>query len=185
MKKFWPIALMFLCLAVVSSCGKDDDEVVVDEVWKLQNEEAFQAIASDPAYTELKSLGNDGSVYYQVVKEGTGKREIYYTDSVKVYYTGRYYDGEEFDSAEPPYDAPRTFALQAGLANSVIEGWPVAIQDMHVGDRWNIWMPQQLAYGPRGNVNPNTGEVLVPGYSTLNFEIEIVAIIRDGVEYTD
>lgn len=185
MKKYWPIALMFLCLLAITACGKDDDDVEVDEVWKLQNEEAFQAIASDPAYTELKSLGNDGSIYYKVMKEGAGKQEIYYTDSVKVYYTGRYYTGEEFDSAEPPYNYPQLLTLQAGKENAMIEGWAVALQYMHIGDRWNVWIPQQLAYGEAGRVDRNTGAVLLKGYSTLNFEIEVVAIIRDGVEYTD
>lgn len=184
MKKFWPIALLFLCLVAVSSCGKDDDDkVVVDEVWKLQNEEAFQAIASDPAYTELKSPGNDGSIYYQVMKEGTSTRRIYYTDSVKVYYTGRYYNGEEFQSVEPPYESPQVMTLQAGKANSMIEGWAVAIQWMHIGDRWNVWIPQQLAYGPEGYILK--GQVLQKPYTTLNFEIEIVSVINNGEEYTD
>lgn len=182
MKKFWPIALMFLCLAVVSSCGKDDDDVVVDEVWKLQNEEAFQAIASDPAYTELKSLGNDGSVYYQVMKEGTNKMEIFFSDSVRIYYTGRYYDGEVFDSKEPPYDSPLLMTVYPGK-DGMIQGLALAVQYLHIGDRWNVWIPQQLANGADGMKNTSTGEVLIKGYSTLNFEVEVVSVIRNGVEY--
>lgn len=93
--------------------------------------------------------------------------------------------GEEFDSANPPYGYPQLLTLQAGKENAMIEGWAVALQYMHIGDRWNVWIPQQLAYGEGGRVNLNTGAVLLKGYSTLNFEIEVVAIIRDGVEYTD
>lgn len=184
MKKFWPIALLFLCLVAVSSCGKDDDDkVVVDEVWKLQNEEAFQAIASDPAYTELKSLGNDGSIYYQVMKEGTNKMKIFFSDSVRIYYTGRYYDGEVFDSKEPPYDPPFLMTVYPGK-DGMIEGLALAMQYLHIGDRWNVWIPYQLAYGAEGMKN-NSGKVLIKGCSTLNFEVEVASVIRNGVEYTN
>lgn len=176
MKKYWPIALMFLCLLAVTACDKDDDDVEVDEVWKLQNEEAFQAIASDPAYTELKSLGNDGSIYYKVLKEGDGTTPIFFTDTVSCYYTGKFVDGKVFNSFEPPYQSPVEFGVST--ATGIIEGWSLALQYMHIGDRWEVWIPQQLAYGRGGNYQNNV-QVIAP-YSTLHFEIEVVEIINGG-----
>ena len=43
MKKYWHIALMLFCVLMITSCGDDDEALEVDEVWKVQNEEAFQA----------------------------------------------------------------------------------------------------------------------------------------------
>lgn len=43
MKKYWHIALMLFCVFMITSCGDDDEALEVDEVWKVQNEEAFQA----------------------------------------------------------------------------------------------------------------------------------------------
>lgn len=45
MKKYWHIALMLFCVLMITSCGDDDEALEVDEVWKVQNEEAFQAHA--------------------------------------------------------------------------------------------------------------------------------------------
>lgn len=182
MKKYWPIALMLFCaLVITTSCSKDDDVDTAVEYaeWKLENEVAFQEVAADTEnYSEIKSLGNDGSIYVKILKEGTGTTNIMFNDSVKCYYTGKYINGEVFDSAEFPYKDPAIFA-----ADKVIAGWTLALEYMHIGDRWNVWIPQQLAYGS-GKFDQTTGTYLVKPYSTLNFEMEVVAIIRNGVTYT-
>lgn len=186
MKNIKYIALMLLCLLGISACGDDDEDTAVTYAeWKLENDEAFQAIEMDPSYTELKSLGNNGSIYYKVLKEGTSREPIYYTDSVRVYYTGWFYNGKEFDSVEPPYKDPVVMRLQANQTTqagqqAVISGFALAVQYMHIGDRWNIWIPQQLGYGSTGNRNLSTGVYSILPYTTLNFEIEVVEIIRDG-----
>ena len=43
MKKYWHIALMLFCVLMITSCGDDDEALEVDEVWKVQNEEAFSS----------------------------------------------------------------------------------------------------------------------------------------------
>lgn len=182
MKKYGYIALMFLCALVITSC-KDDDETTYEEAlaqygdWKVENDEAFQAIAANPDYTEIKSIGNDGSIYIKVLKEGTGREPIYYTDSVSVYYTVWTVDGEEHDAYEPPYNDPIDFPVGN---TSFISGWATALQNMHVGDRWEIWMPQELAYGYIGNYNRNTNIYSILPFSTLKYEIEVAGIIRNG-----
>lgn len=185
MKKYKYIALMLLCVAAITSCGKDDDDdnAVKYAEWKLENEVAFQAIEADPAYTELKSLGNDGSIYYKVQKEGTSQTPIYYTDSVRVYYTGWTIDNSTpFNEYEPPYNDPQVFHVSVGSSTiaGVIEGWSIALQNMHIGDRWDIWIPQNLAYGSTGNKSQQGNYYLILPFSTLHYEIEVVEIIRDG-----
>lgn len=182
MKKYKYIALVLLCLTAITSCGKDDDDdnAVKYADWKLENEVAFQAIEADPAYTELKSLGNDGSIYYKVLKEGTGRTpinytdSIYYTDSVKVYYTGWMINNTvPFYEFEPPYQEPQVKAVNQ------FQGWATALQYMHIGDRWEIWIPQELGYGETGSLLSSNYYTVLP-YSTLHYELEVVGIIRGG-----
>ncbi len=169
MKKYWYILMMTCCcLLVFSSCGKDDDNVI-DEEWKQQNEDAFDAISMNPAYSELKSLGNNGSIYYKVLKEGEGTKQIYYNSIVKIYYSGWMIDGTLFDQKEYPYQSPSQLSV-----NGFVEGVTTALQYMHVGDRWEIWVPYQLGYGTGGNYDGT-----IPGYSTLKFEMEVVEIVTE------
>ncbi|MDH6356166.1 FKBP-type peptidyl-prolyl cis-trans isomerase [Parabacteroides sp. PF5-9] len=174
MKKYWHIVLMLMCAFVIVSCD-DDDEVVVDEVWKQQNEAAFAKIAADPAYTEIKSIGNNGSVYYKVLQEGTGTERILYNSTIKTYYTGKYVDGEIFDQRERDYQEPAVFSV-----NGMVEGATTALQYMKEGDRWEIWIPYQLGYGLYDNYD-SYGNFTFRGACTLHFEFEILEIVDSSV----
>ena len=46
---------------------------------------------------------------------------------------------------------------------------------MHPGDKWLVWIPQQMAYGVSGN---SQGSVVILPYTTLIFEIEIVKVVE-------
>ena len=101
-------------------------------------------------------------VQYKVIKEGSG--EIPADSSmVVVNYEGKTIDGKVFDSS---YDRkePVTFP-----ANRVIKGWTEALVHMPVGSIWEVYIPQELAYGER-----STGQ-LKP-FSALIFKIELVSI---------
>lgn len=176
MKKYLHIALMLLCVLVVS-CSKDDEDKV-DEVWKLANEEAFQKITADPEYTKLESQSKNGFIMYKVLKNGTGDGPIFYTDSIRAYYKGCLIKdkkgviiqnlsevlekGVVFDQRLYDDGIPATFSV-----TKLVDGWQTAIQHMRVGDRWEIWIPQKLGYG-------SATQAGIPGYSTLVFDLEIV-----------
>ena len=101
-------------------------------------------------------------VQYKVIKEGSG--EIPADSSIVVVnYEGKTIDGKVFDSS---YDRkePVTFP-----ANRVIKGWTEALVHMPVGSIWEVYIPQELAYGER-----STGQ-LKP-FSALIFKIELVSI---------
>ena len=101
-------------------------------------------------------------VQYKVIKEGSG--EIPADSSMGVVnYEGKTIDGKVFDSS---YDRkePVTFP-----ANRVIKGWTEALVHMPVGSIWEVYIPQELAYGER-----STGQ-LKP-FSALIFKIELVSI---------
>lgn len=89
MKKYWHIALMLFCVLMITSCGDDDEALEVDEVWKVQNEEAFQAQMLVPGFEQLSSQSNAGFILYKVLKTGESKEPIYYTSKVDVIIKGR------------------------------------------------------------------------------------------------
>ena len=101
-------------------------------------------------------------VQYKVIKEGSGEIPAD-SSTVVVNYEGKTIDGKVFDSS---YDRkePVTFP-----ANRVIKGWTEALVHMPVGSIWEVYIPQELAYGER-----STGQ-LKP-FSALIFKIELVSI---------
>ena len=100
---------------------------------------------------------------YKVIKSGNGDSPKA-DDTVTVHYKGTLIDGEQFDSS---YDRgePATF-----MVNRVIKGWTEALQLMKVGDKWQIVLPSDLAYGPRGNGRS------IPPNSVLVFDVELLGI---------
>lgn len=197
MKKYLQIALMTLLVIAVSSC-KDDNDEVFDETWKLENEAAFQAKATDPDYTQIKINGaGDGFVYGKKLKQGDGPA-IYYNSRVTVYYKGwliNSKDGEYFDKREEEDGLPAKFAVSSSSANyssynnpngysAPITGWTIALQNMVVGDKWEVWIPYGLAYGTQDRKD-SAGNITIPAYSTLIFEIEVMERTAEAAGTTD
>jgi FKBP-type peptidyl-prolyl cis-trans isomerase len=105
----------------------------------------------------------ESGLQYKVMVEGDGALPAS-TDKVKVHYRGTLIDGKEFDSSYSRGE-PVTFQL-----DSVIPGWVEALQLMKVGSKYQLFIPQDLAYGER-EVGPD-----IEPYSTLIFEVELIGI---------
>ena len=100
---------------------------------------------------------------YEVLQEGNGPKPGP-TDNVTTHYTGTFIDGSIFDSSVQR-GTPASFPV-----NGVIPGWTEALQLMTVGSKWKLFIPSDLAYGPRGK--PGS----IPPSATLIFELELLAI---------
>lgn len=100
---------------------------------------------------------------YRVVTQGKGATPTL-ADTVKCNYKGTLLNGTEFD-ASARHGGPAEFPVQG-----VIPGWTEALQKMHVGDKWQLFVPAELAYG----MNP-PGPPIEPG-SLLVFEIELLDV---------
>jgi len=101
---------------------------------------------------------------YMVIKAGNGKQPKL-TDTVTTHYHGTLIDGTVFDSSVERGE-PATFSV-----GGVIRGWTEALQLMKVGDKWRLFVPSELAYGPRSpspEIGPNS--VLVFDVELLNVE---------------
>lgn len=102
-------------------------------------------------------------IYYKVLAEGRNDgRHPSSRSIVTAHYTGWTIDGKKFDSSRG--GAPLAIRLC-----DLIEGWIVAMQQMCVGDRWEVYIPAEMGYGKFSQPG-------IPGGSTLIFEIELLGI---------
>ena len=105
----------------------------------------------------------ESGVQYKVIKEGTGAMPKD-TSLVKVHYEGKTIDGKVFDSSYKRNE-PADFR-----ANQVIKGWTDALVHMPAGSVWEVYIPQDLAYGER-----QQGTDIKP-FSALIFKIELLEV---------
>jgi len=103
----------------------------------------------------------DSGLQYKVIVEGTGESPTA-EDVVQVQYRGTLIDGTEFDSSYARGE-PAEFPV-----TGVIPGWTEALQLMKEGAKWEIYIPADLAYGPRG-----AGSAIGPD-AVLIFEVELL-----------
>jgi len=180
MKKYgFYLILMLVTLCAGTSCNDDNEDDPLGD-WMVANQEAFNAIKTNPEYKELKSPGNEGSIYYKVLEKGDGTDTVKYTSTVTCFYKGwlvaeypelNIENGTIFDQRLFDDGPAASFRLRPEGTTSpgVIGGWKTALQHMVKGDKWEIWIPYQLGYGREG-LNS------IPGYSTLAFEMEVVTV---------
>ncbi len=101
-------------------------------------------------------------VYYKVLASGDeGGKSPLRSSVVTVHYTGKTINGKTFDSS-------RGGVAPAFRLSELIEGWIIALQRMKPGDRWEIYLSADRAYGKRGQAG-------IPGGSTLIFDIELIS----------
>ena len=124
---------------------------------KAAGEKFLAANKKKPGVVTLPS-----GVQYKVIKEGNGPMPKD-TSMVKVNYEGKTIDGKVFDSS---FKRGQAVDLRA---NQVIKGWTEALVHMPAGSVWEVYIPQQLAYGEReqGQIKP---------FSVLIFKIELISV---------
>ena len=126
-----------------------------------KNKEAGEKFLAENAKKEgVKTL--KGGVQYKVIKEGTGDIPKD-TSNVKVNYEGKTIDGTVFDSS---YERKAPVTLRA---NQVIKGWTEVLTHMPVGSVWEVYIPQDQAYGTRQQPK-------IDPFSVLIFKIELLGI---------
>ena len=107
----------------------------------------------------------DSGLQYRVIKDGpAGAPSPLASTPCSCHYTGRLIDGVVFDSSVKR-GRPATFA-----PNQVIKGWTEAMQLMKEGDKWELTIPSELAYG-----ESRRGPHITPG-AVLIFELEILEV---------
>ncbi len=103
---------------------------------------------------------------YKVITMGKGEKPTS-KSTVNVLYKGALINGTVFDSSSN--NTPVTFSL-----DQIIPGWQEGIQLMPVGSKFELYIPYQLGYGEKGYPG------VIPPYSTLIFDVELVGISKDA-----
>merc|ERR1719238_2144473 len=120
----------------------------------------LSANAQKPGVVALPS-----GLQYKVLEKGSGAYHPTADSACEVSYKGQLIDGKVFDQSDSTEFAP----------NQVIAGWTEAMQKMVEGDKWEMYIPSDLAYGDGGRPPK------IPAKAVLVFTMEIVKIKGDTV----
>lgn len=128
------------------------------EQYVRQNLDFLENMRKEEGIVELR-----GGVLYQVIESGDGNGSVSPRSIVSCYYRGLLINGKVFD------DAFSRGYPEAFRVNELINGFQIALLNMHIGDHWKVYIPADMGYGPKG-------DNVIPGGSTLIFEIKLVSI---------
>mmetsp|Transcript_35498 Transcript_35498/g.42376 ORF Transcript_35498/g.42376 Transcript_35498/m.42376 type:complete len:234 (+) Transcript_35498:21-722(+) len=147
--------LLIDALSLVSAGSNE-----ASKVWLAEN-------AKKEGVTTLPS-----GLQYKVLTKGTGDSHPTIETPCLCHYEGTLIDGTVFDST---YDQnkPKSF-----IPHDVIDGWTEAMQLMVVGDKWEMYIPSNLAYGKAGSPpHIKAGDAVI-------FKFEIIEIEKDSAPTT-
>ena len=132
----------------------------LEKTYGSNKEAGEKFLAANKTKEGVKTL--ESGVQYKVIKEGNGPIPAD-TSLVKVHYEGKTVEGKVFDSS---YERGEPINLRC---NQTIKGWTDAMVHMPAGSVWEVYIPQDLAYGEReqGDIKP---------FSALIFKIELIEV---------
>ena len=169
MKKIINLIALSILFISFASCNKSEDI----SGWRDANIDAYNKITKNTQYKALTTSSGPSGVYYKIIKSGEGTENPFQTSTVKICYKGTYYDGVVFDAGTGESETPMEFTC-----NKFVRGFSFALQNMVVGDKWEVWIPYYLGYGTEGYTISSyySYQTIIKGYTTLVFEVELVSI---------
>jgi FKBP-type peptidyl-prolyl cis-trans isomerase FklB len=195
MKKnlLWIFGLMGGLSMAFTACDETTGEVDPYEDWETRNQQYIDSIASvananlgnevgqwkrihSYKFTEPLAGGDvNDYVYAQILQKGEGTASPLFTDSVYTHYRGKLiplitgttvtFDQSYTGDLDPSIAVASSFSVGA-----VITGWTTALQQMHAGDRWMLYIPSDLGYGTSGSTS-------IPSGSTLIFDLYLEKVV--------
>ena len=201
-KYFAMMPLLFLTAMSLVSCSESDDTVEEYPDWKKTNTAYFNNLYatakaaiesgdtswkifskwSASAAGEDKTYSPEDCIVVKVLENGTGSGCPIYNDNVWVHYQGRllpstsYAEGYVFDQSYYGTFNENTAVATELAVSGTVEGFATALQNMHIGDHWQVYIPYQL-----GN-DDSTSNTSIPAYSLLIFDIRLVAYARTDAD---
>jgi FKBP-type peptidyl-prolyl cis-trans isomerase FklB len=195
MKKnlLWIFSLMGGLSMAFTACDETTGEVDPYEDWETRNQQYIDSIATvananlgnevgqwkrihSYKFTEPLAGGDvNDYVYAQILQKGEGTVSPLFTDSVYTHYRGKLiplltgttitFDQSYTGDLDPSIAVASSFSVGA-----VITGWTTALQQMHAGDRWMLYIPSDLGYGTSGSTS-------IPSGSTLIFDLYLEKVV--------
>ena len=176
---------MTIGLVGLSSCSEEASEEEEYANWKERNEQFLASLVNDSLkqhnWQRIKLFSLDPTtegaasdyIYVKKISYGNGTETPIYTDSVRVVYQGRiipsksYPKGFVFDGTVFGDYSVKTAYTTRQLVSNTILGYATALQNMHKGDYWRVYIPSELGYG-------TSGYSTIPGYSVLVFDLTLL-----------
>ncbi len=147
-----------------------------DTSWKIILNYTYQN-QTNPSGTP-PTYRPDQYIIVHELEKGTGAGTPLYTDSVHIHYRGRLLPSTTYTAGfitETSWDTDNFNPLTARPAqmrvSKTVDGFATALQNMHIGDHWMVYVPYRLGYGVRKNPR-------VPAYSTLIFDLRLVSFYK-------
>lgn len=171
-------------LGFATSCSSDDESDTWEEyadyreanIKYIEDAEALKGSDGKPLYTRVVPAWNKNAYvlmrWFNDTVETQGNLRPLYTSTVDVKYYGRTYQDEPFDSSYlslSPADSVVRFSLP-----SLVSGWAIAMERMHVGDTVEVLIPFAQGYG-------SSSSGIIKPYSTLKFNIKLVNIAGEYI----
>lgn len=194
---------LMLCLTagLLASCSESDDTVEEYPDWQNTNTAYWNQLytrATDSikagsqnwkviknwSIEDTLATANTNYIIVNVKKHGTGSGCPLYTDSVRCHYVGHllpstsYPNGYRFNGSVQEGVAESQSIPAKFYVGDCTDGFATALQYMHIGDEWTVYVPYTLAYGEEGRGS-------IPGYSTLVSDITLVSYFRAGTAVPD
>lgn len=200
------IGIVFAAVSL-TACSESSDEEEEFVNWQQTNTAYFDQIYSSALakansgdaswkvllgyqYESTAPISTYNNVVVEVLETGTGSGCPLYTDSVRLNLRGQLLPSTSYPSGFiflSTYNgdfnaATAATGVYAVAPNTrVTDGLSTALQRMHIGDRWRVYVPYQQGYGTTDQSSTFT----VPAYSTLIYDVRLVAYYRAGVEVPD
>jgi FKBP-type peptidyl-prolyl cis-trans isomerase FklB len=170
------IVFTILCSLFTVSCSEDEGGTEEFVNWKEQNDAAISQWAANSNLRKIRVYTQDDTsagknsdyIYVEVLAKGDGTESPIFTDTCRVAYRGRllpsksYKEGYVFDQSYLGDFDVRTMGVVDNA--SWVSGFATALQNMHIGDHWRVYIPYDLAYGSSENGT-------IPSYSNLIFDV--------------
>lgn len=201
-KNAWSVFLLLATLLLtLSSCSESNEEVEEFPNWQATNTAYFESLyqqtkqkiaAGDTEWKLIKAYSKDQTtegkavdyIIVHVLNEGTGSGNPLFSDTVRVDYRGRllpstsYSQGYVFDQSwRGDYNLATMMPAKLAVGLTT-DGFATALMKMNIGDRWEIYIPQELGYGQVATTS-------IPAYSTLIFDVTLRAYYHPGTKVPD
>lgn len=192
MNKFLYFSILLLGSLGFASCTETKEDIEEFGNWQSRNEtyfnDIYQKAKSDTkdykiirkwSLEEGVATSPDDNIVVQVINQGAGSGCPLYTDSVRVHYEGRlipsatYTSGYVFDKTWTGNYNLATMHPATFCVSGIVDGMSTALMNMHIGDRWRVYIPYQLGYG-----TTTSSSTSIPAYSTLIFDLTLVSYYR-------
>lgn len=176
------------CSVFTVSCSEDESADEEYPNWQERNDAMTEQWAANSSYRKIRSYTQDETstsknsdyIYVEVLETGTGSESPLYTDTVRVAYRGRllpstsYAEGYVFDQTYLGDFNWKTMGVASNaIAGGFMQGFSTAVQNMHIGDRWRVYIPYTLMYGSASSTS-------YPAYSNMIFDIALVDYWHPG-----